>query len=36
VPESLLHLHQHIAQESTWSVIGIGKGHLPMWPPEKI
>ena len=29
-PESLLHLHQHIPQNSTWSVIGIGKGHLPM------
>ena len=29
-PESLLHLHQHIPQDSTWSVIGIGKGHLPM------
>jgi 3-keto-5-aminohexanoate cleavage enzyme len=29
-PESLLHLHQHIPENSTWSVIGIGKGHLPM------
>ncbi len=29
-PESLLHLHQHIPLDSTWSVIGIGKGHLPM------
>jgi len=29
-PESLLHLHQHIPKDSTWSVIGIGKGHLPM------
>jgi 3-keto-5-aminohexanoate cleavage enzyme len=29
-PESLLHLHRHIPQNSTWSVIGIGKGHLPM------
>jgi 3-keto-5-aminohexanoate cleavage enzyme len=29
-PESLLHLHRHIPENSTWSVIGIGKGHLPM------
>lgn len=29
-PESLLHLHRHLPQNSTWSVIGIGKGHLPM------
>jgi 3-keto-5-aminohexanoate cleavage enzyme len=29
-PESLLHFHRHIPQNSTWSVIGIGKGHLPM------
>jgi len=29
-PESLLHSHQYIPQNSTWSVIGIGKGHLPM------
>ena len=29
-PESLLHLYQHIPKNSTWSVIGIGKGHLPM------
>jgi 3-keto-5-aminohexanoate cleavage enzyme len=29
-PESLLHLHRHIPQNSTWSVIGVGKGHLPM------
>ena len=29
-PASLLHLHQHIPQNSTWSVIGIGVGHLPM------
>ncbi len=29
-PESLLHMHQHMPQNSTWSVIGIGKGHLPM------
>ncbi len=29
-PESLLHLHRHLPQNCTWSVIGIGKGHLPM------
>lgn len=29
-PKSLLHLLEHIPPESTWSVIGIGKGHLPM------
>ena len=29
-PKSLLHLHDHIPDTSTWSVIGIGKGHLPM------
>lgn len=29
-PKSLLHLLEHIPQNSTWSVIGIGKGHLPM------
>lgn len=29
-PKSLLHLHEHIPPEATWSVIGIGKGHLPM------
>lgn len=29
-PESLLHLHQHLPSDATWSVIGIGKGHLPM------
>ena len=29
-PESLLHLYQHLPRNSTWSVIGIGKGHLPM------
>jgi 3-keto-5-aminohexanoate cleavage enzyme len=23
-------LHEHIPGNSTWSVIGIGKGHLPM------
>jgi 3-keto-5-aminohexanoate cleavage enzyme len=29
-PKALLHLLEHIPPESTWSVIGIGKGHLPM------
>ena len=29
-PKSFLHLHEHIPPEATWSVIGIGKGHLPM------
>ena len=29
-PKSLLHLHEHLPPNSTWSVIGIGKGHLPM------
>jgi len=29
-PKSLLHLLEHIPSDSTWSVIGIGKGHLPM------
>lgn len=29
-PQSLLHLYGHIPDNSTWSVIGIGKGHLPM------
>jgi len=29
-PKSLLHLYEHIPENSTWSVIGIGKGHLPM------
>ena len=29
-PKSLLYLHEHIPHNATWSVIGIGKGHLPM------
>jgi 3-keto-5-aminohexanoate cleavage enzyme len=29
-PKSLLNLHDHIPAAATWSVIGIGKGHLPM------
>ncbi|MGD9302312.1 MAG: 3-keto-5-aminohexanoate cleavage protein [Desulfobacterales bacterium] len=29
-PKSLIDLHGYIPQEATWSVIGIGRGHLPM------
>jgi 3-keto-5-aminohexanoate cleavage enzyme len=29
-PKSLLHLYEHLPENITWSVIGIGKGHLPM------
>jgi 3-keto-5-aminohexanoate cleavage enzyme len=29
-PKSFLHLYEHIPVNSTWSIIGIGKGHLPM------
>jgi len=29
-PKSFLHLHEHLPENSTWSIIGIGKGHLPM------
>jgi 3-keto-5-aminohexanoate cleavage enzyme len=29
-PKSFLHLYEHIPRNSTWSIIGIGKGHLPM------
>ena len=29
-PKSLLHLLDYLPDRSTWSVIGIGKGHLPM------
>jgi 3-keto-5-aminohexanoate cleavage enzyme len=29
-PKSLLHLYEQIPENATWSVIGIGKGHLPM------
>jgi 3-keto-5-aminohexanoate cleavage enzyme len=29
-PKSLLHLYELIPDNATWSVIGIGKGHLPM------
>ena len=29
-PKSFLHLYEHLPDNSTWSMIGIGKGHLPM------
>ncbi|HPC01074.1 MAG TPA: 3-keto-5-aminohexanoate cleavage protein [Syntrophales bacterium] len=29
-PKALLHLHDHLPERCTWSVIGIGSGHLPM------
>ena len=29
-PKSLIYLHEDLPENSTWSVIGIGKGHLPM------
>ena len=29
-PKSLLHLLEFIPEDATWSVIGIGKNHLPM------
>jgi 3-keto-5-aminohexanoate cleavage enzyme len=29
-PRSLLHLHSLIPSEATWSIVGIGKCHLPM------
>lgn len=29
-PKAFLHLHEHIPADATWSIIGIGKGHLPM------
>ena len=29
-PRSLIYLHEYIPEDATWSVIGIGKGHLPM------
>ena len=29
-PKSFLHLYDYLPENSTWSVIGIGKGHLPM------
>jgi 3-keto-5-aminohexanoate cleavage enzyme len=29
-PKSFLHMYEYIPRNSTWSIIGIGKGHLPM------
>ncbi|MBW1817834.1 MAG: 3-keto-5-aminohexanoate cleavage protein, partial [Deltaproteobacteria bacterium] len=29
-PKTLLHLYDDMPDDATWSVIGIGKGHLPM------
>ncbi len=29
-PKSLLYFYEHIPENATWSVIGIGKGNLPM------
>jgi len=29
-PKTLLHLYELMPKDATWSVIGIGKGHLPM------
>ena len=29
-PKAFLHLYEHMPDNSTWSMIGIGKGHLPM------
>jgi 3-keto-5-aminohexanoate cleavage enzyme len=29
-PKTFLHLYEHIPADATWSIIGIGKGHLPM------
>jgi 3-keto-5-aminohexanoate cleavage enzyme len=29
-PKSFLHLYEYIPDNATWSIIGIGKGHLPM------
>lgn len=29
-PKSLIHLHEYLPGDATWSIIGIGKGHLPM------
>jgi len=29
-PKSLLYFHEHIPENATWSIIGIGKNHLPM------
>ena len=29
-PKALLYFYEHIPENATWSVIGIGKGHLPV------
>ena len=29
-PKTLLYFYEHIPENATWSVIGIGKGHLPV------
>ncbi|MBW2058958.1 MAG: 3-keto-5-aminohexanoate cleavage protein [Deltaproteobacteria bacterium] len=29
-PKSMLHLYEQIPPKATWSVIGVGRGHLPM------
>lgn len=29
-PESFLHIYGYLPDNSTWSIIGIGRGHLPM------
>jgi 3-keto-5-aminohexanoate cleavage enzyme len=29
-PKSFLHLYEHIPANASWSVIGIGRGYLPM------
>jgi len=29
-PKSLIYLHEYIPANATWSIIGIGKSHLPM------
>lgn len=29
-PKAFLHLYEHMPPNSTWSIIGIGAGHLPM------
>ena len=29
-PKSLLHLYDYLPKDATWSVIGIGKSHMPM------
>ena len=29
-PKAFLHLQEHIPEDATWSIIGIGKGQLPM------